>query len=54
MSCAEYKFECYEEYYGGEEEVSKKIDICSCCGSKLVFSHLPDYKNLIILVDVYK
>lgn len=45
---AEYKFECYEEYFGDKEEIIKKIDVCSSCGSKLVFGHLPDYKNMII------
>lgn len=45
---AEYKFECYEEYVGGKDDVIKKIDQCSSCGSKLIFGHLPDYKNLLI------
>jgi len=45
---AEYKFECYEEYFGEKEEIIKKIDECASCGAKLVFSHLPDYKSLII------
>ena len=44
----DYKFECYEEYFGGIEDVMKKIDECSSCNSKLVFSHFPDYKNLIV------
>ena len=44
----EYKFECYEEYFGGKEEVIKKIDECPICKSKLVLSHFPDYKNLIV------
>jgi len=44
----DYKFEFYEKYYGNAEQVKKIIDDCKTCGAKLVFSHLPDYKNLII------
>ena len=44
----EYKFECYEQYIGDTDDVLKKIDDCQSCGSKLVFSHFPDYKNLLI------
>jgi uncharacterized Zn finger protein len=45
---ADYKFETYEKYYGDHDNVKKIIDDCKNCGAKLVFSHLPDYKNLII------
>ncbi len=44
----DYKFACYESYYGGPEEVLKSIDECKRCGAKLVFGHLSDFKNLII------
>lgn len=44
----DYKFECFEEYYGSPDEVKRIIDDCQVCGAKLVFSHLPDYKNLLI------
>jgi ribosomal protein S27AE len=42
------KFEKFEEYFGSIEEVKRTIDECSVCGSKLLLSHLPDYKNLIV------
>ncbi|MFW5887896.1 MAG: hypothetical protein ACOCUH_03755 [Bacteriovoracia bacterium] len=45
---ADYKFEQYEEYFGGVEEVMRQMDECKVCGSRLVFNHLPDYKNLLI------
>ena len=44
----EYKVELFEEYYGDIKQVKKIIDECRICGSKLVLSHLSDYKNLII------
>jgi phosphohistidine phosphatase SixA len=45
---ADYKFETFEEYYGDEDTVKKQIDECHVCGSKLLLSHLPDYKNLLV------
>lgn len=42
------KVECFEEYFGEKDEMLKKIDACQSCGSKLMLSHLPDYKNLVI------
>ncbi len=45
---ADYKFEKLEDYFGEKEEIIKNIDECHTCGAKLVFSHLPDYKNLIM------
>jgi hypothetical protein len=44
----DYKFECYEQYYGSKEEVQKKIDDCPKCHSKLILGHFPDYKNLLV------
>ena len=44
----DYKFFCYEEFYGTKEDISKQIDECYACKSKLVFSHFPDYKNLLV------
>ncbi|MBT3983751.1 MAG: hypothetical protein HOE90_20520 [Bacteriovoracaceae bacterium] len=44
----DYKFECFEEYFGDAENVKKIINKCRQCGSKMVFNHLPDYKNLLI------
>lgn len=43
-----YTFERYEGYYGSPEDVKKIISECSICKSKLILSHMPDYKNLII------
>ena len=45
---SDFKFEKFEEYFGDIKQVKKIIDDCIFCGSKLVFSHLSDYKNLII------
>jgi ribosomal protein S27AE len=47
-SKAELKFENYSEYFGGVEKVKKTIDDCPVCGAKLLLSHLPDYRNLLI------
>lgn len=44
----DYKFACYEEYYGTADDVKKMISECKVCGSKLMLSHLPDYKNLLV------
>ena len=45
---ADYKFERYEQYWGPVENVKKIISHCPACGAKLLHSHLPDYKNLIV------
>jgi len=44
----DFRFEKYEEYYGDVSTVKKIIDDCKICGTKLIFSHLSDYKNLIV------
>ena len=44
----DYRLEHVEEYYGDKEQVKRTIDECKYCGSKLVHSHLSDYKNLLI------
>lgn len=44
----DYKFACYEEYYGSADEVKKIMNECKICGAKLMLSHLPDYKNLLV------
>lgn len=44
----DYKFACYEEYYGSADEVKKSMNECKVCGAKLMLSHLPDYKNLLV------
>lgn len=45
---ADYKFERFEEYWGTIAEVQAQIQNCKICGSKLLFSHMPDYKNLLV------
>lgn len=44
----DFQFEFFEEYYGDRRQVKKIIDECKICGTKLVMSHLSDYKNLIV------
>jgi DNA-directed RNA polymerase subunit RPC12/RpoP len=44
----DFKFETFQEYWGGEQEVKKTITECKVCGSKLLLSHMPDYKNLLV------
>lgn len=44
----EFKFEKFESYWGSADNVQKIIGHCQFCGSKLLLSHLPDYKNLIV------
>ena len=44
----DYKIEKFEEYFGDISQVRAIIDECGICGSKLIFSHLSDYKNLLI------
>lgn len=44
----EFTFERYETYYGCADNVKKIITECKVCKSKLILSHMPDYKNLII------
>ena len=46
---SDFKFEKFEEYFGDIGQVRKIINDCGQCGSKLVLTHLSDYKNLIIL-----
>ena len=44
----DFQFEKFEEYFGDARQVKKQINECKICGSKLIFSHLSDYKNLYI------
>ena len=44
----DFKYEKFEEYWGGVDEVKKTISKCKVCGSKLLLSHMPDYKNLLV------
>jgi len=44
----DFRFERYEEYWGSSDDVKKTMSECKVCGSKLLLSHLPDYKNLLV------
>ena len=44
----DFEFEKYDRYWGSCENVKKIMDQCPYCGSKLLLSHLPDYKNLFV------
>jgi hypothetical protein len=48
MSDIDFKFENFEEYFGSADQVKKAMDECKVCGSKLLLSHMPDYKNLLV------
>lgn len=43
-----FEFENYTKYWGSSDNVKKIINKCNHCGSKLLLSHLPDYKNLYV------
>ena len=43
-----YKFEKFEDYFGDIKQVQRIIDECRICGSKLVFTHLSDYSNMLV------
>ena len=45
---ADYQFEYLEKYVGTSEEIKEQLSFCSHCKSELIFSHLPDYKNLTL------
>lgn len=44
----DFRFEQFEEYWGTADNVKKIMGDCNICGSKLLLSHLPDYKNLMV------
>lgn len=44
----DFQFERYEEYYGDAAEVKKMLEECPTCGTRMIHSHISDYKNLII------
>jgi DNA-directed RNA polymerase subunit RPC12/RpoP len=44
----DYLLENFQEYWGNKENVEKIISDCDYCGSKMIFTHLPDYKNLMV------
>jgi hypothetical protein len=45
---SDFKVESFEEYYGGIEDVTKTIDNCRVCETKLILTHISDYQNLYI------
>lgn len=48
MTETDFKFESFEEYFGEADQVKKLIDECRVCGAKLLLSHMPDYKNMLV------
>ncbi len=44
----DFKFEKFEEYWGSSDNVKKQMGECGVCGAKLLLSHMPDYKNLLV------
>jgi hypothetical protein len=48
MTDIDFKFESFEEYFGDANQVKKTMDECKVCGAKLLLSHMPDYKNLLV------
>lgn len=48
MADTDFKFERFEEYYGDITQVKKIMDSCKICGSKLIQTHLADYKNFLV------
>ncbi len=44
----DFNFEHFVEYYGSAKNVQKQITKCKICGAKLSFSHLADYKNMLV------
>jgi len=50
VSSLENKFqiEKFEEYFGSADQVQKQMNDCKNCGGKLIFTHLSDFKNLVM------
>jgi hypothetical protein len=44
----DFKFEQFVDYVGTADEIKEKMDKCPVCGSKLLLSHMPDYRNLFV------
>lgn len=44
----DFQLENFEELFGDIEQVHKVLNECPVCGSKMVHTHLSDYKNLYI------
>ena len=43
-----FKIETFEEYFGCATQVKRYINECDICSSKLIHSHVSDYKNLCL------
>lgn len=44
----DFKFETFEEYFGDADQVKRLCEDCEVCGSKLIHTHMSDYKNLYV------
>lgn len=44
----DFQFECQEKYHGDEYNVREMMNFCGKCGHELIFTHSPDYNNLIL------
>lgn len=44
----EFQFEHQEKYVGNVEEIKSSITHCKHCGFEMIFTHQPDYRNLIL------
>ena len=44
----EFQFENQEKYVGTAEEVQQSVTHCNHCGYEMIFTHQPDYRNLIL------
>ena len=40
--------EIFTDYSGPADKALARMNHCSCCGAKLLLSHLSDYKSLIV------
>ena len=44
----DFMIENFQGYWGTDKNVRRIISECEVGGAKLIFTHLPDYKNLIV------
>ncbi|PIP89361.1 MAG: hypothetical protein COW01_04260 [Bdellovibrionales bacterium CG12_big_fil_rev_8_21_14_0_65_38_15] len=43
-----YEFEYFEKYFGDAASVTRTIEDCPCCQSKLILSHSADSGSLLV------
>ena len=49
MEAKRYQVSCESPlYFGNTETIQEEISQCKSCGSKLIFQHMPNYKDLIL------